>query len=73
MSKERKQTLYRVVYLVWAKPKVINRGLSRPAAEAQMRYLKRRGHTAWVETDGGDFVPVKGAMRNRFPSTAHLK
>ncbi len=28
-----------------------------------MRRLKRRGMTAWIETTGGVFVPVKGAMR----------
>lgn len=32
-------------------------------ATYSLRYLKRRGLTAWVETTDGTFVPVKGAMR----------
>lgn len=38
-------------------------GLSLEEAARQVRFLKRRGMTAWVEDDGGSFVPVKGASR----------
>ena len=32
-------------------------------ATAAMRYLKRRGWSAWVEKEDGTFVPVVGAQK----------
>jgi hypothetical protein len=55
---------YRVIYLTRAR-----RTLAPPVFETleratqYMRALKRRGLTAWVETEHGTFIPVPGAKR----------
>ena len=63
---ERQRRDYRVIYLGAGAKRVVHdvgRGLSKDAAELQMRALKRRGMTAWVETDKGEFVPMPGARK----------
>jgi hypothetical protein len=55
---------YRVIYLGNMARRAVGGTHVRLAhAEAELRGLKRLGRTAWIETDAGAFVPVKGAMR----------
>jgi hypothetical protein len=44
-------------------------GCSRVDAEWILRSYKRQGRTAWIETSGGTFVPVKGASRKPTEAT----
>ncbi len=32
-------------------------------AKKTVRFYKRRGFTAWIEDDAGNFIPVPGVMR----------
>lgn len=32
-------------------------------AQKNLRFLKNRGHTAWIEDNAGTFVPVPGTTR----------
>jgi hypothetical protein len=65
---------YRAVHLGGAHggPSVpITRALGTLAyAESDLQYLKRRGLTAWVEDEKGQFVPVPGAKTARLRNVA---
>lgn len=57
-------TEYRVMYLgEGALPMAVEGTFALDEAQRGLRSLKRRGLTVWVETEDGEFVPVKGAMR----------
>jgi hypothetical protein len=57
-------TRYQVRYFLIGKP--ANHGGLCDLARAlySVKFLKRRGMTAWVVDDAGTFVPVVGAKRN---------
>ena len=55
---------YRVMFLTHgAKPKQLGDLVQLRQAMVNYRSLKRQGLTTWLETEKGDFHPVKGAMR----------
>ena len=55
--------MYRVAYLIRGRKTLVPATLQFDAATNQMSWLKRRGLTAWVEDEAGEFIPVEGAMR----------
>ena len=55
--------MYRVIYLDHARRTWVPGSLTKPQAEAQVRWFKRRGYTAWVVDDQGTFVPIPGARK----------
>lgn len=63
MPRNMRKGLYRVIYLVKGQRAAVPATLQFDAAMREFARLKRRGFTAWIETDSGEFVPVEGAMR----------
>jgi len=55
--------LYRVIYLIRGRRASVPATLQFDAAMREFTALKRRGLTAWIESDSGEFVPVEGAVR----------
>ena len=63
MPRSMRKGLYRVIYLVKGRRAAVPATLQFDAAMRELAALKRRGFTAWIESDSGEFVPVEGAMR----------
>jgi hypothetical protein len=63
MPRSTRKGLYRVIYLVGGRRATVPATLQFDAAMREFAALKRRGFTAWIESDSGEFVPVEGAMR----------
>ena len=55
--------MVKVAYLIRAERMYLEGTYQLPQAKRNLKYLKRRGLTAWLENENGDFVPVPGAKR----------